>query len=228
MTGQLFLAGGGTEKQSFTIDECFAREVKNILYIPVAWKNEDWSACLNWFTNLMKLHKSKAKITMLTELNKKIDLKKYDAIYIGGGNTFKLLKKIKESKFDEKLIKYWKEGGKVYGGSAGAIIWGKSIDIALICEDADVNEVKLKDTLGFNVCKDYDLQCHFEDSQIEEHFEFIKKTNTPVIALPEETALLIENNTYKIIGDKPATIITSKGTKKYFPGEKISLITQEK
>jgi len=49
-------------------------------------------------------------------------LQKYDTVYIGGGDTFKLLKLIRESGFDEKLLRYYKSGGAIYGGSAGAII----------------------------------------------------------------------------------------------------------
>jgi len=53
--------------------------------------------------------------------------KTIETIYIGGGNTFKLLKELKESGFDKELLKFIKEGKPVYGGSAGALILGKNI-----------------------------------------------------------------------------------------------------
>ena len=163
----------------------------------------------------MILQHKKVEIEMLLDLEKDIDLHKYDAIYIGGGNTFKLLKKIKDSKFDKKLIKYYKSGGIIYGGSAGAIILGKDIRTALLCADKDKNLVNLKDTSGLNLVKNFDIQCHFEDDQVKEHQDYIKKTNTNIIAIPEESALVIEDNEFKAIGGEPLTVITSKDSKKY-------------
>ena len=59
-------------------------------------------------------------IDMCTDLSKIKSLDEYTGVFIGGGNTFKLLKEIRESKFDILLEKYLKNGGFVYGGSAGA------------------------------------------------------------------------------------------------------------
>jgi len=43
MVGRLFLSGGGDGKQTFEVDEIFLKDIRNILYVPVAWKNEDFS-----------------------------------------------------------------------------------------------------------------------------------------------------------------------------------------
>jgi len=222
MTGKLFLSGGGNEKQTYALDEVFLK-VRKILYIPIAWKNDDFESCLKWFENMISQHNKKIEIKMLIDLNEKTNLQDYDAIYIGGGNTFKLLKKIKESGFDNKLIEFYNKGGTIYGGSAGALILGNNIEIALICKDVDVNEVGLKDTSGLNLIKNYDIQCHFEDNQVEEHQEFIRKSKRNIIAIPEESALLVENNRYKVIGTKSITLITEKASTKYLPNKFIGI-----
>lgn len=221
MKGRLFLSGGGNQKQTYALDEIFSKGIKKILYIPVAWKNNDFESCLKWFNHMLSLHKKKAEVKMLIDLNEKVDLEDYDAVYIGGGNTFKLLKKIKESKFNKKLLDYYKKGGTIYGGSAGAIIQGADIKTALLCKDKDVNNVGLKNTSGLNLINNFDIQCHFEDNQLKEHQEYIKKTKREIIAIPEESALLVENKKLKVIGIKPITIITKKGSKKYQVGETI-------
>jgi len=219
MAGRLFLAGGGDENQSSTIEEIFAGKVsKSILYIPLAWPNDDFESCKKWFIGILKSHKKEnLKMEMLTDLNKLIKLNDYGAVFIGGGNTFKLLKKIKESGFDKKLIKYYKSGGTIYGGSAGAIILGKDINTALMCKDADVNEVKLKDISGMNLIGGYDIQCHFEDNQIKEHQEYIKESGREIICIPEDSHLLIEDNKMKVRGLEPITVITKKGITKFNP-----------
>ena len=157
MKGKIFLSGGGGFKKTYDFDRIFLRNIKSILYIPIAWKNNNFKECLKWFKSMLKAHKKKTTVEMLTGLSKNIELNNYDAIYIGGGNTFKLLKKIKDSKFDKKLLEYYKKGGIIYGGSAGAIIWGNDINIAKICKDADVNKVMLKNTKGVNLLKNLDF-----------------------------------------------------------------------
>jgi len=224
MKGRLFLSGGGNEKQTHALDEIFLKNIERILYIPIAWPNEDFNSCLKWFINLMDKHKKKEiKIDILTDLSKKINLNNYDAVYIGGGNTFKLLKKIKDNGFGKKLIEYYNNDGTIYGGSAGAIIFGRDIDTALICKDKDVNKVKLRDTTGLNLVKDTYIQCHFEDNQIDEHKDFmINKKAKAIICIPEESALMIQDRKYKVIGLKPITVISKQKTKKYNVGEYIS------
>jgi len=222
MSGRLFLSGGGDEQQTFELDELFLKDVKTILYIPVAWPNEDFDSCLKWFTTAMEQHK-KVKIEMLTDLNKSPDLADYDAVYIGGGNTFKLLKKIRESSFDKKLSEYYHSGGTVYGGSAGAIIWGNDINIASICMDADVNLVGLKDTRGFDVLNGIDVQCHYEQDQAQEHQQYIEKSGRNVIAIPEESALLVSDAGAMVIGTMPVSFITRTVVKEYSADEMIKL-----
>ena len=51
-----------------------------------------------------------------------------DCIYIGGGNTFKTLQKIREAKADDMIIRYVKDRGATFiGGSAGAHIASRNI-----------------------------------------------------------------------------------------------------
>lgn len=222
MVGRLFLSGGGDGKQTFEVDEIFLKDVNNILYIPVAWKNEDFSGCLAWFTSTMSAHKP-LRIDMLTDLTQRVDLNKYDAVYVGGGNTYKLLKKIRDSKFDKKLLDYYQSGKVVYGGSAGAIIWGRDIHTSSIGYDSDKNIVGLRDTRGINALSGLDIQCHYRPSQLKVHKEFVEKTGESVIAIPEESALLVENGRLKVIGTKPVFLISSKCAKKYTPGTEVKV-----
>lgn len=222
MTGKLILSGGGNEKQTFELDEVFLRNVTKLLYIPIAWKNDDFDGCLAWFTNAMSQHK-RVKIEMLTELGRKVDLKGYDAVYVGGGNTFKLLKRMMVSGFDKKLLEYYNSGGTVYGGSAGAVIWGNHIETALICIDVDVNNVGLEDTRGFDALNGIDIQCHYDDSQLKPNQEYVLKTGRNVIAIPEESALLMENGRLQVIGRMPVTLITKDSIKGYDINHEIKL-----
>ncbi len=115
----------------------------------------------------------------------------YAAVFIGGGNTFKLLKEIKECGFDRKLVDYLHNGGIVYGGSAGAIIFGKTINTAL---HADKNKVGLTDLSGLNFLENKDIWCHYS----EKDDALICGYDNSLYLLYEESGLVLDDK--KVIG----------------------------
>ncbi|MAG20401.1 hypothetical protein CL618_03140 [archaeon] len=178
---KLILSGGGKGKETEEIDTLFKELVSGkVLYLPQARKEKEYNSCLNWVKQ--NIHKN-SEIDLTIK-----DLEKYEGIFIGGGNTFKLLYEFKETKFFD-LLKNFK--GVIYGGSAGAIIFGKDI---ITASDADKNQVKLKDTLGFNLVKGYSIFCHYTKRDDKVIKKMIKKYNLKIIALPNSSALLIDNN----------------------------------
>lgn len=185
---ELILSGGSGKKQEKKPHELFLRLVKNqpILYIPIAMENRPYEDCYNWINQQLK----NQKITMLTSFLQKINLNDFKGIYIGGGNTFKLLKELKESNFDKKLKNF---KGVIYGGSAGAIIFGKNISTAAWGHIKDKNKVKLKNLSALNLLKNYNIQAHYRNKEKKETIEFVKKTKTPIIALPEDSAVYVKN-----------------------------------
>src|SRR3989338_1581391 len=127
--GTLFLAGGGSEKDSYALDKKFIEKIpkdKPLLYIPLAMEKFSYEECFQWIRKVFsQFHFT--NIVMLMDSKKKINLQEFGAIYIGGGNTFKLLSILKNSYLFESLKSYFQKGGIIYGGSAGAIVLGKNI-----------------------------------------------------------------------------------------------------
>ena len=143
---KLILNGGGDgnlvtsarQKLNELIDH-----TKKCLYVPLAWPDKSFDGCLEFITNELK-DVDIPGIDMIKsgeELYNK-NFNDYSFIYIGGGNTFSLLKDLKDSGSFEKIKEYLKNNGIVYGGSAGAIIFGKDLDS---CMTDDENEVQLTD-----------------------------------------------------------------------------------
>lgn len=75
-----------------------------------------------------------------------LDINKFDAIYIIGGNTFYLLDQIRKYHFDKILRKAIDKGIVYIGSSAGSIILGKTIDVSM-----DKNIVNIDDLTGLNM-----------------------------------------------------------------------------
>ena len=76
------------------------------------------------------------------------DFSSYDVIYMIGGNTFYLLKELREKQLDEKIIQAINNGVIYVGSSAGSIILGKTIETAL---PYDENWVGSEDFIGLNL-----------------------------------------------------------------------------
>ncbi|MAF36736.1 hypothetical protein CL622_06485 [archaeon] len=213
MVGELILGGGGTEEEALEVNQYVTQDVNKVLYIPLAWKDSDYESCLQWFTPLM----SKFNITdiaMVTDTSKDPLLDTFDVVYIGGGNTFKLLKALRGKGLDQKLLSYYKNGGRIAGSSAGSLIFGKSIDTAPICVHADVNTVGLKDTSGLDACQGWDIQAHYVDNQENNHMNYSKGIGRNVIGIPNESAVVVQEKSCKVIGKKSVSLITKEGVKK--------------
>ena len=117
-----------------------------------------------------------------------IDFSSYDIIYMIGGNTFYLLKELREKKLDEKLIQAIQKGVIYIGSSAGSIILGKTIETAL---PYDENWVNLEDFEGLNIV-DGIIIPHANRKQ-----DFIKeakeKYNDRIIELYDDYGIVINN-----------------------------------
>lgn len=207
---KLFLCGGGSGKRVFLANKKFGEVIdhtKPLLYVPLAMNEERYPSCLEWITTEM----SSIGVTNIDMVTSKEELAEknysdYCAIFIGGGNTYKLLNDLKTSGSFEKIKNYlMKDDGVVFGGSAGAIIFGSNIDSSA---HMDENDVALKDVHGFDLVNGYSIGAHYTNKGDEftematEHFLQFSKTSK-TIALPEEDTIFLDNNHFEIIGDRP-------------------------
>lgn len=217
---KIVLSGGGSGEQTREIDELFANMInkdKPLLYIPIAIDNckHPYLECLIWlkktFDNL-----GISKYQMVVEGDLKTvaneDPLSFGGIYIGGGNTFYLLKKLKESSLWGFIKKAVEKDIPIYGGSAGAIIFSKSIISSIL---SDRNWVELKDFEGLNLIQNHYLFCHYKREDEQRIKSFVKKEKVyPAIVLPETTGLYIGSGGIEIIGKEKAILFDKGGNKK--------------
>ena len=76
------------------------------------------------------------------------DIKKFDVIYMMGGNTFYLLDVIRKTNFGQDIKNFISSGGIYIGSSAGSEILGNSIYVAL---GYDENNVNMTDFTGLKI-----------------------------------------------------------------------------
>jgi dipeptidase E len=212
---QIIISGGGEKEDSYLVDKTYFDLLKNnskILYIPIALKAKDTSyeECYDWFVDLISLHSNSKEIdfTMLLEDDDIPDLNNYDSIYVGGGNTYKLLNFVYTKRIDSILIDYIKNGGLYYGGSAGGIILGRNIDTV---KEENIKNYKYSN--GLSMVGNYSIYCHYEKNADERLERYVLEYKNPVIALPENMGIIVNEHDIRILGNDSIAIFNFKEKK---------------
>lgn len=228
MSFNIYLSGGGKDKDTFELDELFLRASgKRILYIPVGLKRTfaGYDECVKWFMNMISSHKLTKQVSVWISIKDKteqINVRNFDAVYIGGASdTFRLHCMLSEHNFYEKFRTFIEEGGVIYGGSAGSSILGKSINY----DQMEKALPKLKE-YSSDLCLGYSVFPHL-NPQNEKIID--RMTEGRVLGIPEEGGCMIDTFNKKItyIGASRAKIINEFQSRNIQNGETINMVTLE-
>lgn len=210
---KLVFAGGGGAEESRLLDEVFASWVGpqgKLLYLPIALRGmRPYEACLEWImATFAPLNIT--KITMWTDLaeHRAAELDAFDAVYIGGGNTYSLLAQLLDSHFDRYLRGYAEKGGVLYGGSAGAIVLGKDLRTA---SRMDRNDLHLAEVSCLNLANGHSVWPHYQPEQDPFIAEFVQEHRQSVLAIPERSGIAIESGSMRSVGFEPAYRFDDQG-----------------
>ncbi|UAA40459.1 dipeptidase PepE [Paraneptunicella aestuarii] len=132
-------------------------------------------------------------------------IREADAIFIGGGNTFNLLYSLYRYDLVDAIKEKVQDGALYVGWSAGSNVAGKTI--------RTTNDMPIIEPPSFTALNlvPFQINPHFTNYQPPGHNgetrtdrlnEFmILNPDTPVLAIPEGTGLLVEQGKYEIIGE---------------------------
>lgn len=206
---KIFLNGGGAGYKTVEANRKLNDVIdhtKPILYIPLAMEKDKYDSCYEWIIGELKDVKVPhiEMVRSVGELSNK-NLDDYAVIFIGGGNTFKLLSDLKQNDIFEKINNYLKNDGIIFGGSAGTIIFGEDLES---CYLDDINDVKLDNIKGFDILNGISFLCHYTNRTKEKDEESTKyllelSKRKKIIALPEEDTLYINDDKIEVMGNRP-------------------------
>ena len=205
---RILLGGGGSADDEHPIFERFAAWIGDgrVLYLPIA-ADQPGSTHLAWVVSILTplgVH----HVDMWTSLagHQAAELATYAGIFIGGGNTYRLLHQVRSEGFVDPIRQFAQQGGVVYGGSAGAILLGANIST---CAHMDRNEVGITDTHGLNLLDGHAVWCHFEASDYPLCQAFVLRTRLPTYLLTESSGLWRRGpHDFVSFGSRPARLLT--------------------
>lgn len=210
MSGIIILAGGGDEQKSRQIDERFKYYVSklgvsNTLYVPLAsHSNNDYAKAINWFESTYVFLPNITTVASTEDIADVITAN-FDVIYIGGGNTGSLSLILKKHELGEYIVSRLRQGAIIYGGSAGAIVLGKTIATA---PDKELTAPENMDGLG--VLGDYSVLPHFKKSFQQRDIKNAHQHKTKLLGIAEDAGVVIKD------GDIVETV-NSDGVSEYDP-----------
>ena len=206
----LILTSSGQFITSYNIDQFLPKKITDckIAHITTASKKVPDDSYIKRHRQRMdelKFSYNEIDVAGMNENELKKALNGYDIILVEGGNTFYLLKAVKESGF-ENVVKELIEKGVVYIGiSAGSYIACPSIDIA-IYEKKQKDRCGITDLTAMNLVP-FLIQAHYTPDLLPDLKKIASKMDYPLYILNDQQALLIQDEKVELLGEGDKIIL---------------------
>ena len=202
----------------------YLRDLKTVLFFPFALYDRDGYAekARERFAEMGYLLESAH-----TAKDARQAIAETDAIFIGGGNTFRLLKSLQDLELVEPIRRRVRAGAPYIGSSAGSNVAGPTIKTT---KDMPIVQPRSFDSLGlvpFQISPHYldpdPNSTHMGETQEERILQFLEENDTPVLGMREGAWVVCEDGAVKLEGSNGARIFrrgeSARGVK---TGEEIS------
>jgi peptidase E len=218
----IYLTGGGDQEHFQSLDKTFIKELPNGAQIGLlAQATDDAHEAMERV--VYYFHDKKIKSIELIE-NPNTDLLSYDALMIEGGNTFNLIRAVRESRLFSSLKSYAQTNRPIYADSAGAIILGSDVHTAFLGDDGDEDELKLQDYRGLDIINPFCVHAHATADEFDELQDLLYQTGSPILALAEECGVCIKDKTITVYGDHELWLLDFESRKTIPIGESYQIV----
>ena len=182
-------------------------DVKRILFVPYALQDRDAYAA----SAQQRFAKMGYELSSVHSATNPAQIVKHaDAIFIGGGNTFRLLKALYDFDLLEPIRQRVAEGMPYIGSSAGSNVAAPTIKTT---NDMPIVEPPSFDALGlvwFQINPHYldadPNSTHMGETREQRLLQFLEEDSTPIAALREGAMLRVENGVTMLKGSSGARI----------------------
>ncbi|HJT64832.1 MAG TPA: dipeptidase PepE [Pyrinomonadaceae bacterium] len=206
----------------------FLGDVKRVLFVPFALHDRDGYAA----TAKTRFAKMSYELSSIhTAKDPRQAVADTEAIFIGGGNTFRLLKALYDYELIEIIRRRVREGMPYIGSSAGSNVAAPTIKTT---NDMPIVQPPSFDALGlvwFQINPHYldadKNSIHMGETREQRLLQYLEDNDTPVAALREGAMLRIENGETLLKGSSGARIFRrALEPVETSPGEQIDALLQ--
>ena len=219
------LYGSGYLDHAETEIRSFLGDVRRVLFVPYALFDRDKYAA----TAQQRFQKMGYMLTSVhTATDPVAAVDETDAVFIGGGNTFRLLKALYDFKLLDPIRNRVSNGMPYIGSSAGSNVAAPTIKTT---NDMPIVQPPSFDALGlvsFQINPHYldpdSNSKHMGETREERIIQFLEENDTPVVGLREGAMLRIEHGNTILRGSTGARIFR-KGMEpiEILPGARLDL-----
>lgn len=205
----------------------FHRPTTRIVYWPFALSAEMSASADQWLRNNLDLLGVSYLLTTWQTLGdhdpSELDTARVDLLFVGGGNTFRLLDQVRRYGFVDPVRRFWNAGGDYYGGSAGAVLACESIEIA---DGHDHNEPGLRDLTGLGLLPGIAVLPHFTEDQLADALYWAADRRNVVFGLPEAVGLRCVDGQAEVVGAGRLTRIRGGVVERFAAGTRIDVASR--
>lgn len=153
-------------------------------------------------------------------------LDEVDGIFIGGGNTYTLLKRLKDSSLLKAIRERVQEGLPYIGSSAGANIAGPNILTTNDWNVSGLTDFKSLNLVPFNLNPHYiersSTDAPYGETKDDRIREYHQLWSNPVVAIEENALLEVEGDKAQVIGPGSIKLFEQHNTPRWYnAGENI-------
>ncbi|MBC7933360.1 MAG: dipeptidase PepE [Rubrivivax sp.] len=229
--GSELIGAEPTEFAQSTVKNFLGDDVRRVLFVPfaaVAKTYDEYAARVREVFGAMGFEV--ASLHEATDARAAIE--HADAVAVGGGNTFHLLRGLYEAGAVEAIRERVEQGAPYVGWSAGSNVAGPTIRTT---NDMPIVEPPTFRALGL---VPFQINPHYTNAQLPNHngetrderlTEFVHANpGVRVVALWEGAMLRVEGDALTLIGKKPARLfLKGEETRDTSPGESLNFLLSE-
>ncbi|MCM3872306.1 MAG: dipeptidase PepE [Pyrinomonadaceae bacterium] len=185
----------------------FLGSIKGILFIPFALFDRD-AYTSTAAERFRKMGYDLDSIHTVTDAKRAVN--EAEAVFIGGGNTFRLLKALYDTDVLQVIRRRVAEGMPYIGSSAGSNVAGPTIKTTKDMPIVQPPSFDALDLVPFQISPHFldpdPNSTHMGETQEERILQFLEENDTPVAGLREGAMVRVESGSHTLKGSSGARI----------------------